>query len=612
MADTNPSQDFGDIKLGGKSFRIDFASWRGKDVIDFAPRASVPGGSFVMADLGLFQPLVQTDWRHGFGFHWYSDAMGYLSTTGNIDTRQDGLTMMFTKSTSSDTNNNTKSGIVLFNNIPYSYGAGGIRKYSGGAWTSIYSAAAVHFALPTTDYLFFSPDNVRIKKMNTSDTVTDAGLDGNATDYRWLIMHNGYIYAGKDASNAIHFDNSETLATLQGNSSDTNRILTGVGPTGTLGAIVYNGNLYVRKRDGIWMIGEDRIARRMLDFSAERSADNLRSWAVVNGFVIFPLRDRILQWNGARVSDITPKRITDSFPYTTYGRFDNFVAVGDYLYLTARTNESTYQEHLLCWDGVGWHKLMDLVTNGTDTVTMLAYEATNNYLWYHVDATADATYYIPFQNQSSFPYADFPTTGTHSLITSRLDAGFRRVKKSVSHLIVEARNVTATRYIRVYYALDGGSWVLWKDITTPGIIELANPGGALTREFNYIQFKFDFVTATAAQTPILEGYTMRFIMRPITRMGYNFVVIASSNNRHGMFEDSRTSQEIVDDLFDFRNSISPIELEDITGRSHTGYITALQEVPVARKVGQSGQDADVEYRYSVNFVEVFDAPRAGV
>ncbi len=605
MAEQNPSLETGDIKIGGKDFRIDFASWRGKDVIDFAPRASVPGGSFVMADLGLFQPLVQTDWRHGFGFHWYSDAMGYMSTTGNIDTRQEGIAMLFTKGTSSDTNNNSKSGMVTFNGAVYTWGAAGVRKFAAGSWTSIYSSAAVNFALATADYLFFCPDGARIQKMDTAGTITNAGLDANATDYKWLIIHNGYIYAAKDGSNAIHFDNSTTLASLQGNASDTNRILVGIGSGPTLRAIVYNGNLYVAKSDGVWMIGEDRIARRMLDFSAEDSSVNLRSWSVINGFIVMPLRDRILQWNGARVSDITPHKINDVFPYISYGRFDNFTAVGDFLYITARTNEATYAVHLLCWDGVGWHKLADLLTNGTDTISMLAYEAINNRLWYHLDATADATYYIPFQDRSTFPYADFPTSGTHSLITSRIDAGFRRVKKSMSHLIVEARNVSATYYIRVYYALDGGSWILWKDITAPGIIELTSPGGARTREFNYIQFRFDFITASATNSPILEGFTMRFIMRPVTRMGYNFVVIAANQISTGMYEDSRTSQEIIDDLFSLRNSIMPVDLIDIRGHTHTGYVTAIQEMPVARTVGQSGAEADIEYRYTVNFVEVF-------
>jgi hypothetical protein len=599
--------EFGDIHIDGKPYRIDFESWSGKDVIDFAPRATVPGGSAVMSDLGMFQPLLQTDWRHGFGFHWYSDAMGYMSTVGNIDTRQDGLVMMFTQSTASDTNDSIKFGMTTFNNKVYAWGHAGLRRYTpGGGWVSIYNTEAVNFAFAAGNYLFFAPDNLRIQKMDTDETITDAGLDINATDYRWLILHNGYIYAIKDGSNAIHFDNSETLATLQGNASDTNRILVGVGANPILGAIVYNGNLYVRKSDGVWLIGEDRIARRMLDFSAEESSNNLRSWAVINGYLVMPMRDRILQWNGARVSDITPHKINDEFPYVTYGRFDNFVAVGDYLYITARTNTDPYDEDLLAFDGVGWHKLATLLNDITvdtgSTVTMLAYEAENNRLWYHLDETADSTHYIQFQNNSSFPYANFPTSGQHSLISSRIDVGFRRVKKSMDRVYLEARNCSATTYLRVYYSLDGGDWVHWRDVKENGIIILENPGGANTREFNYMQLRIDFVAGNTAQSPILEGYSISFIMRPETRMGYNFNVVAASNYEHGQYTDDRTSQEILDDLKAVRNSPAPVQMIDIYGREHVGYITAISERPIYRQ--GEGDTIDVEVMFNVNFVEI--------
>jgi hypothetical protein len=595
----------GDITLGSKPYRIEFESWRGKDIIDFAPRATVPGGAAVMSDLGLFQPLLQTDWRHGFGFHWYSDSMGYMQTIGNIDTRQDGLVMLFTKSNQSETNNNVKRGMVVFNGNLYTWGSAGLRKYnvSGGTWSSIYSAAAVHYAIAAGEYLFFSPDGARIKKMDTADTVTDAGLDANAIDYKWLIVHNGYLYAGKDATNAVHYDNNTDLSQLQGNSSDTNRILVGLGDTPILGAIVYNGNLYVRKADGVWIIGEDRIARRMLDFSAEESSNNLRSWAVINGYLVMPMRDRILQWNGARVTDITPKKINDEFPFTTYGRFNNFVGVGDFLYITARTNEATYDEDLLVFDGVGWHRLMTLLDGvTTGEITMLSYEAESNRLWFHKDQVADSTHYIQFQNNSSFPYADFPTTGQNSLVSSRIDMGFRRVQKSMDKLYVEARNCNATQYLNIYYSLDGGDWVLWRAVKESGIIELKNPGGSRTREFNYMQLRIDFVTGSAAQSPILEGYSLSFLMRPVTRMGYNFNIVVASEYQHGQYQDDRTANEILDDLKDLRNSVSPVELIDIYGVSHVGYVTAIQERPVYRVV--EGDNVDVEVIFNLNFVEI--------
>jgi hypothetical protein len=593
--------DLGDIQLDGKPYRIDFNSWRGKDVIDFAPRATVPGGAAVLSDLGMFQPLYQTDWRHGFGFHWYSDSMGYLSTTGNVDTRHDGIAMLFTQAVSSDTNNAQKTGMTVFNDVVYTWGADGLRKFQSGTWSVVYNTTSVRFALATANYLFFCPTGARIKKMDTAGVITDAGLDANATNYTWLVMHNGYIYAGKAGTNAIHFDNDTALATLQGNSTDTNRILVGLGDNPTLGAIVYNGNLYVRKSDGVWIIGEDRIARRMLDFSAEEAATNLRSWAVINGYLVMPMRDRILQWNGARVSDITPHKITDTFPYVTYGAFNHFVAVGDYLYVMGRTNETPADADLLAFDGVGWHKLMTLVADDLSGIGFMGYEAVNERFWFHVNSN-NTTKYIQFQERSRFPYANFPTSGTNSLISSRIDVGFRRVIKSMDRVFVETQNCNTTSYLKVYYALDGGSWVHWRDIKESGVIELENPGGIFTREFNWMQLRFDFVTSSSTQSPILEGYSISFIMRPETRMGYNFNIMAVTNYEYGTYTDDRTAQEILDDLKAVRNSPSPVELIDIYGRSHRGYVTAIQEQPVFRQL--EGDAVDIEVMYNVNFVEL--------
>ena len=37
------------------------------------------------------------------GFSWHTDESGYLCTNGNVDTRHDGIVMLFTNSTSSET-----------------------------------------------------------------------------------------------------------------------------------------------------------------------------------------------------------------------------------------------------------------------------------------------------------------------------------------------------------------------------------------------------------------------------------------------------------------------------------------------------------------------------
>lgn len=596
--------EFGDIVIDGKPFRVNLPSYSTRDIVDFAPRATVPGNSYVMADLGLYQPLVQTDWQHGIGFHWYSDAAGYMRTVGNIDTRHDGLVMMFTEPEASDTNNNAKTGGTVFNGNWYTWGAAGLRKYSGGTWTSIYSASAVNYALNVGDYLLFCPDGGRIQKMDTSDVVTNAGLDANASDYKWLIVHNGFIYAGKDGTNRIHYTDKSDASDLEGTTSDPGTIYCGVGNIPTIGAIVYSGSLYVSRQDGMWQIGEDNIARRVLDYSDSISANNFRDMTSLNGYVYFPIRDKIIQWNGVRVADITPSRITDEFPYITYSSFRNFMTNDKFMLCTGRTTETVYTESLLAWDGVGWHRLTDFLSSSTASCTMLEFDQQNNYLWYHVDDSTDKTYFIRLNN-NSYPYANFPTSGQHSLITSRNDMGFRRIEKSMTSMFVEARNVNANRYIDVYYSIDGGADVYWDRIKSNGMTELHFPGGFPTVEFSNIVFRFDFVTDTATQSPVLESYTINFIMRPMTRAGYTFDVVAATGFEMEGRQDERTSAEIFKDLMQIRNSTAPVRFIGLYGEEILGYLTSVRSVPTYRTLNmEDGGQNYIELVINCSFVEM--------
>lgn len=599
----------GDIWLNGKAYRVDVKSYRDRDAVDFAPRAGTPGGSIVHSELGLYQPLLQTDWQHGFGFQWYEDAQGYLSTVGNIDTRHDGLAMLFTTATASDTNDAVKEGFVVWNNILWTWGADGLRRFDG-SWTAPYTATAVNFAMASGDYLFYCPDGARLRKVDTADNHTDAGNDSDSTDYKWLVQSSGYIYAGKDGTNHIHRDSTSDLSDLEGTTADPDIIYVGNDDDSypTLGAIVYGGTLYIYRADGLWSLGDDLIARRILNFSSEASADNFRGMAEHNGYLIFPIRDKVYQWNGARLSDVTPPRITDTFPFTTYGRFDNFVSMGRFLYCTARTNESTYNEDLMCFDGVGWHKLMRLVSNGTDTITAMGYDPYNNYLWYHLDASADTSYYIPFQSASEFPYAAFPTSGTNYLVSSRFDMGYRWVDKSSPTLFIEAYNLSSTCYLKPYYSLDNGAWTAWSDenVTTSGITKLKYPGGLQSVEYNQMKIRIDFVTNSAAQSPILESFTLRFIMRPNDFYSWSFNIPIAQGMDLGETVQHVSVAEVLQDLKIARSSKSPIEFVDLFGERHLVYMTSNVGQVVSYELGDGGPYPNLEVVRSINLVEAKD------
>jgi hypothetical protein len=239
-------------------------------------------------------------------------------------------------------------------------------------------------------------------------------------------------------------------------------------------------------------------------------------------------------------------------------------------------------------------------------VTALGYDGINNRLWVHIDSTNDVTYYIQLNSNSSFPYANFKTTGQHSLLTSRMDAGFRRVTKSMTSLIVEAENLTTERYIDVYYQLEGdGTWYLWDRIDQNGTTNLGLPGGTNTKEFYFLQLRFDLITDTVDQSPILNAYTIRFIMRPDVEFGWNFNILSATGLRNDEGEDDeRESQSIVRRIRELRNSKAPVEFVDVIGDTYVGYVTSMTEAPTYRQEPRENEEPDIEYMVTINFISI--------
>ena len=624
---------FGNISLNGKSYRIDLASYRARDIVDFAPKAQVPGGSIIYNELGLYQPLLMTDWSQGFGFQWHTTDAGYLRTEGLVDTRQKGLAMLMTEETQSETHASAKSGFLSakISGIPtlFSWHATGVRRYDDtGGWIDISPVVStkVNYLWFNGKYFFAAVDNDRIyyasNPLATSDWAV-TGIDSDAIDYKWLAHHDGFVYAGKDADgsglhgNEVYYDDSITLADLHGEAAgDPTMIPVGVDGWQTLGAFSFQGDIYVPRPDGLYRINKDKSgATNVLDFSDVASTDNFASWAIFNAALHFPIRDTIYRWNGVSLAPITPPRLTDTFPYTTYGSFSNFKVIGAFLVVTARASSSAGDLDVLCFDGAAWHRLYTLVA-GAATATALAafYDSLTDRLWTQdYNGSTYVTSYVPFNSRSPFPYADFPTTGQNSLISSRIDAGFRLVPKSTPSILVEASNCDANHYLKIFYSIDGGSWKPWGGVDgesnvvqEDGVIELKNPLGTdpSTIEYYHLNIRVDFVTTIAAQTPVLEGLMLRLIMRPEVLYGYAMQIVASRDSESGLAQDVRPIHDILRDLRLARSSNAPIQFKDPFGTMVFGYISSITEQAVEEEASELEGGRIIEHRVVLNFVEV--------
>lgn len=485
------------------------------------------------------------------------------------------------------------------------------------------SEVAVDFLFENGEYVFAAPDAQRIMKSTTGyEDYDQAGGNNASNDYSWMEMHGGYIFAGKTAEAQIYFDSNSNLSSLFGDPADDSDELTaGPGTVGTIFGTSFLEKLAVARTDGLWVIdGPEQLvvsgtvteiwtSKRTLNFKNLRSSVNFRSVATWGGSLYFTIQDKILyEWNGAKLQNITPGPITDSWEYVNYHRFDNFTPFGDWLLLSARTSESTYTESILAWDGVGFHKLLDPITDGDGAITMIAIDTANNYVWYHVNkptASTNTTYYVEYQADSDFAFANFPITGTHQITTSRIHAGFRRVDKSMPALWIETDNLTADRTIVVQYAIDDETaFRTWETLTTNGEHVLYLPQNKNTEEFHYIRLRFVLDSDVTGQTPVLEAFALMVMMRPDFTMGYTFDVIGGNAMTSGMFEDDRTGYSIMHDLREARNKKYPIPLTTIFGDEVLGYLTSITENAVEYEPDDTeGGEINILQIIRCNFVE---------
>jgi hypothetical protein len=582
--------------------------------------------------MSLYQPLNQTDWRHGFGFHWHTDAAGYQETVGNIDARHSGIVTLFTAKSARKSATQALHGGFTHTHAPGYFlcwsGAtsGVVQKFTiqSGAWSAVSALDdPTNFCWTNGTYTFSCPNGARIKKSNAADleTWSDAGVNEYATDYKWLVGHDGFVYAGKDDTNQVYYGAAVDLSDLHGRPEDDPAVIY-VGPTGrtVLGAVSFIGDLFFFRYDGIFKMDKDRsAARRVLDYSDQVHLDNFRSVTVYNGSLYFPIRNQLWQWNGTRTAIVTPPTLTDTFPYVSYSKFDNLTVIGNFLFLTAKTSDANNFYDLLCFDGVGWQKLARLTTTNGDSIGSMRWLAggtVNDWLWFnHYSLTAEVAgvYYFPLRLQDEYPYASLPTSGQHSIISSKIDAGFRRIQKSSPSVLIEASSLSAGhQYLKIYYRLNNATaWTAWGGtdgttniISANGVTELVNPIAAGTIEYYWMQFRVDLVTDSATVSPVLEGITLRLLMRPDTDYGYSFDIIAEQDYEYGLQMVQRDPKDMITDLRAARDSKAPIAFVDPFGDSHRCYLTSVNELATEWMPDGVGPSEKISHRITVNLIAV--------
>jgi len=133
---------------------------------------------------------------------------------------------------------------------------------------------------------------------------------------------------------------------------------------------------------------------------------------------------------------------------------------------------------------------------------------------------------------------------------------------------------------------------------------LLGPGGDTTKEFYYMTIRVDFITNDSTQSPILEGLTLKFIMRAEEAYGYSFNIPASNGYMYGQYMDTRSPNQIINELKEARASEAPVKYLDLWGQESLVYISALNITAIERHSTEDTEgESNVEAIVGVNLVE---------
>ena len=598
--------------------------WRELDINEFAPQ--VAGGAKGYGDLSLYTVIAQEDWRHGFGFVYQSDEAGYAYTGDGVDTRFSGLVQLASTRTLTDASGHPVYCYEDFGGAVYAgHQGGGIRKRTDDTtWADVTDSSPVlantdgiFDLLNTGDYLVAARDGATVQLVKSTDgVVNNWSLAGSVVgghepfDFRHLAMGGGRVWGSEDLKNFVHYSSATDLSDMEGQgTTDTNVVTVGAGTVPIQGMTWFQNNLHVGRADGLFLVGDDDVARMIKSFHNQQNPVNFDGMCVgPDDRLYFPIRDKVYRWTGRNLEDITPGHwgkfrvggprspfepfhtgpqppapppsyaSGETPPYKVYILFHDMFTDGTYIYVIGRTNDTLYHEDLLCWTGSGWHKLYELVTDGVEEVYRCAYSpvAARVFISKSVTSGTTTTYMVERNAGSPIPYDSYPTSGNHYLYSSKMHLGLLEVPKCFDRLDVRSFGCTTGDIdIDVAYQLDDdGSWRTLGSVTVSPYEQLDFP---TTNNTGYIiQFRYDLQTDTAGTTPYLDSTAFRLIARPTTYYGLvlRIKVGAEITRKDGVKERRMTAAALRTALHACRDSITPVTVKLPLGIEVTGYVTS--------------------------------------
>ncbi len=278
--------------------------------------------------------------------------------------------------------------------------------------------------------------------------------------------------------------------------------------------------------------------------------------------------------------------------------------------LVVPTESENARSSLMQWTGTGWHSLWESEdTSGTPSRVMVS-EADGEYRvwWGYGDLMYSQllrrTFHNPMQG-ADLGIDRFAPSGM--MIAGRFDADMAMNVKSASHLEAHL-DKSSTGTIDVSYMTDqtDPTWVSFGTFEDTGnqVIKFDPDGDGWSEglAFRWIDFQYEFSSADALGTPIVNWITLKFLKVPLQTKSWSFLVpLAFPEQWKG-----RSPQEIMDHLdrlatgtrfvtFKHRNQTYRVRVAASIGPEQTGHnIEGLRQVNLIEMDRQDETAEDVD------------------
>jgi len=581
-------------------------------VTEVAPLASqIRQGSVTQADRSNESIAAQDSWHNGYGIgNMELDSQARYHYAQNIDARIKNQLILgpLVASTAFTTPANAQSIVqfIEFDSAWYGISVRYVFKFNSGTstWDTDKDMGASAAAIKGAATVYGSYLVVGAGGSVDYWRRTTAGVwDQPAVIKAQLMASVGNTLWRLFSSNQLSSSTDFTTWTSAVSIGDSNRA--------AVSLVDYGGRPHIGKPEGFFDYDGTSVINHLPELAMRIDAANTRGGKPSRGKVYLPVGPSLWRYAEDQIvtegkptfsAEVLMPGITRTSVNEVRGSIVDLWPDVDFLWGILAAQSGNY--YIIAYDynpgiALGWHQVVMTGTTALTTIGRFKSSGSNPRIWY---SQGTEIYYFILPNDAQNPYVDsgcrYAALGDIYLpVESDV---FDDVNKAYLSLKFECENLTASRYVDVVYALDGGSETTLKRITANGLSTVFFPTSTQGRR---ISLHIRLATDDSTQTPRILPFSRHFQLRFERKRRWIFKAVAS---RTADANIRATELSQLTRLESARSTVAPVNFIDKNGRTFSVFVEDLGElIPQTQDIrkGDSVDQADPVFLLPVSLLE---------